>query len=1328
MDEVSRLENQLSQLTEQLTQLNTTTKEQFKQAKLGNNYNPFSSAFAAPTYSSSVSLDGSGYQPMRLDKAQGRFNPFTHNRFDNQSIAASSLMYTNPQDRIRSDTNQVSSTGRLASGVAEAGSGLLGMNVGSAAGRVAGSVAAKAIGGILGMSLGPLGSVVGSLVGGAIGGAVGGSAFRLIDGSNQRIASNSIHKYMMENSYRFMNPNQSGGFGNPTGAGFGFKDSRQLSRDITLMSDDLNLNVKTLMDLTKSFSEGDLMKGVSSTKEFSKKFKDLTETAKSMAYLLNESVEDAGKFMSDLQLRGFDMSKLTNQTAKMKNLSQFLGKDVSQVTQTAIEYASGSVAGTNMNFTTALGNQTYSSTVMNAISDGYLKRGDKSYAAPYNLIKNMGGPEAAANVFGKIMNSVMVEGSGMQDQYLMAGTVYDVESQSWKFDSQRFEQFKKMGLNFNDGASYAQNALISDYAAKMKSIDPNFQVNPDLVYSEYFSNRQSIAGSVDAQDQGRILKAMVDAMRQEAPEKLGHLSDKAILMQSPLKFDETSAELATAYMKESDDNFSNQYDNSGFMAEYTAYRKATDTGLVGKMKKFGAGISNAVAEAGMQITAPVQNLLDQMTKHGTDFLFGNKDFDYQKEFMISDESLKRYFGDEAGRVDPSKLGKKFYEEFEKSLLAEQGKGKVVSKILLDEVHSMAQSTVKKSSAQQVLSGEDYNVRRWTSKDGLSSYAQQNYDLIQQLAIGNKISDQTLGYLGKAQNMTEAQLKSAAPELRRLVGEYGGNETLAIAAYEKGQAAVDKALQEAGIDATKLGEFRKNKDFTEFNRNPAVLALSNGYAQEMEKMTGAKAVEWQGSNGTIQSQSQAMIPAAGNDSRALLMGAIELNAAGVPSASGDSVLDARLKMLGIQTTDATSKAEKETLVSATESAYQSNIRNLEQYLFWGENDEFMKLSKEERDQTIGAYYSSLAGKEKITDRDKKLVKILSSNYDAVSNGEKFNASNSDTVISGEAETAYGKINSKSIKEITDEATKKDSDRYNAAQKNQKELSGWINSLELEGKTPKEAAEIKNEISRAIYSGDSEKLEALGEKYKIQMGPMSAFRNIVNQKDENGVPIVSFDPEAIKGEHTERAEILAKEVKANYAATQGLLSDLNFSPEAIAAMSLTPDQLETTGLQGVETSRRGIMDVAANAISSLTPEELTKLLRNGNFSEEELLALQGDANNKGFLTQSKDGSFSFTEGMNTREAAVRIAEYGIHQPEYGTGKDAENKEQTVKKELGEATGDLLTTAEKTTTVMIQGTKVLQDRMDQLAKQLGVPVPATSSSSAPSTGVGSQRGIGD
>ena len=1330
MADVSRLENQLSQLTEQLTKLNITTKEQFKQSKLGANYNPFSSAFAAPSYIPSMYLDGSPGNPVRLSRVKGKFSPFSHNRLDAVS-ETSNLSYLGPQDRIRSDTNEVSALGRKVEGVSGAGAGILGASLGSKAGQVVGaSVASKLIGGKLGLALGTLLPGVGGLAAGALGAAVGASAFKAVSGSNQRVSANAIHEYMMENSFKFMNPNQSDGTTNPLGSGFGYEDSRKLSREIPLMTDDLNLNVKTLMDLSKSFTEGDMMKGVNTTKEFSDRFKELTETAKTMAYLLNDSIEDAGQFMSDLQLRGFDTSKLANQSAKMKNLSQFLGKDVSEVAQTAVGHASNNVAGTNMSFTTALENQTYTTRIMSEISDSYLKRGDESYKSAYDLIKNMNGPEEAANMYAKVMQSTFLGDSHMQDQSLMAGLTYDLESDSFSFDKNKFDEFKKKDFTFGEGHEYAQRELVREYTKKKRVQDPDFQATPDLIYQEFFANRQRIVGSMDAQDQASVLQDSLAKMRKEAPDNLKNVSDRALLT-STFGFDETTAEMAVAVMRKSSENFSDEYENSGRLAEYVAKQKANNTGLVGDIKRFGANVSNTVAGFGMELTSPIQNLADRMTKAGSDYLFGNKDFDYTKEFGIKDEVLKEYFADDEGRVDPAKIGKNFYEAFEKGLKDAQKKGMVVSELLLGEVSAMAKSVVKRTSAEDVLSGEDYNVQRWKSDSGLSEYAKQNYAVIQEAAVKNKISDQALAYVGITQNMTPDLLEKAAPELQRLMKAYGGNETLAIAAFEKGEGVVDQALKAIDVD---IEGARERGDFTEFNRDENVSELSKNYAKEMETASGVKATEWQGTDRTIQSKSQAATTSKDSKdeqgkTRALLMGAIELNKGGLPRATGESTLDARLDALGVEFTSEMSRSEKEALLYVSENSYNENIRGLESYTRWGTDKGFLELSEEERGKTVNAYLSQLAGQENLTWRQSRAYEVIRQNEDDIIKGKfsvgssALKSSNTGTVNPLITSSSYDEINSTTIEELKSEAKKADTKIVSEAIKAQELAKVLVDNVDFGDISASDKAKGKQKIMSALYSGDQAQIDLVKKEFDFTDFEKQELTRLGSLKvGDTGLSLLGIDPEAYETKTQDQTQAAIAKTTAGHESAKLLLKDLNFSDDYINSVSLSSEEIEASSLAAVEAKKQDMLDRAADTIALLSDSDLTELLNNGSFSESELEALtSGASENRNSLIQNEDGLFSFNKDIDEKASAKLIAEYGLEEFKPGLSKEGteEDKREEAKKELNDATAGLLESMESTTDVLIQGTDKLIKRQDELAQKLDIYIPSINNSGAPKSG---------
>ena len=1336
MAEMSRLENQLSLLTEQLTQLNTTTKEQFKQAKLGGNYNPFSSAYAAPAYSNSMGLDGNEGS-FRLDKARGRFNPFGHNRLDGGT--ESRLLYVSPQDRIRSDTNEVSEMGRKASGLGEAVSGLKGMTLGSTAGQVVGAGIAAKLGGGTGAALSTLLAGGGMFVGGAVGAAVGGSAFKALSGTNQRIAANTLHKYMMENSFRFMNPNQSEGTTNPMGAGFGYKDSRELSRSIALMTDDTNLNVKTLMDLTKNFTEGDMMKGVNSTKDFTKRFKDLTETAKTMAYLLNDSIEDAGKFMSDMQLRGFDASKLAKETAKVKNLSQFLGKDVGEVAQNTANYASNITAGTNMDYTNAFSNQTFSAELMAKIQDRYLKEGDQSFQPGYNIIKNMNGPEEAASVLGKVLTSSLIQEDSLMNVAMMASADYDLETDSFKTNSRKMDRFAEMNLAPNEALAYAQKQIYNEYVNKMRTIDPGFEASQDLVMNKFFSNKQKLAGSMTGEDMLTGMKETINMVRKEAPDGLKGMTDSDILQSSTFNYDETTADLVAAAIKASEDGFAEGSRNRGLTALYTAEQKGKNTGFLGKIKQIGAGFGNAVAEVGMNFTAPIQDAVDQAVKHGSDFLFGNKDFNYQNEFGIDKDTAKNIFGDENGFIDPSKIGEDFYEEFKEGLMRAQRDGKVVSTLLLNEVTAMAGSVVKSASASEILSGEDYRVKRWTSKEGLGEYATEHYDAIQKAAVENQISDQMLAYIGKTKNMNQGQLEAAAPELKRLMEAYGGNETLALAAYERGQEALDKSLSEVvGDDLIKA---RESKDFTDFNKNTDVSQFSKDLAKEMEERAGTPTSEWKGESSISQSKNQSAIVAENkNANRDLLMGAIDLTNAGLPKASGETILNARMKSLGIEVTPGMTASEKERALFLKESGYEDNIKYLESYTKTGSNKKFLELSEEEREKTINAYLSKMAGKDKLSKDEQSTVDSLKRNYDAIIKGST--VSGNSFGLSGLHLSEMNEVaalseyatnsNSKTEKQLMEDAKILDDNTYNQSKLAHERAKEFVGALKFEGKDADESADAKKKIIDALYAGDSGKLETLAKEYGISDSwYMVGMRDLVGAKiDGTDIRALSVDPEAEKGARIREASGLANRVRYDYEGVKAALSHLGWKDEDIAKISISDEKFKTTTFAAKEANRQAMIDIGAAGVAALDDAELTALMNSGLFDDSEIASLTKEDGTNPFKV-NKDGTFSFSGTEADRTTAARDLLLLASSEEYDPG--FENTKQAAEKETGDklvdAASSLYSSVDIAAGFITDTYKLIDQRIAAAAAANGVAVPSAKAGGAGTTsnmeyGSGNQR----
>lgn len=1371
MSELLQLQNQLSALTEQLAELNKTTKEQYRKSKLGNKYNPFSSEYASTV--SSSDLDITAEDVVRLKQFKKRLNPFTNNRLDSDSINASRMMYLSPQERIRFDTRESERYARMGRGVAEVVAGAVGAKIGGGLGAAAGGAAALALGGLTGGALSLLLAGTGSFVGGGIGASMGAKAFNGLSGQNERASAGAIHKYMMENSFRFLNPTQSRGQNNPIGAGFGYKDSRELSRNITMMTDDTNLSAKTLMELTRSFSEGNLMKGVNNTKEFSKRFKGLAETAKKMAYLLNDSVEDAGKFMSELQIKGYDMSRIGTGIAKMKNLSQYLGKETSEVVQTAIEKAGANVAGTNNSFTTAVENQTYSSQLMSSIQDAFLKGNDPSYKTGYNVVQNLGGPEEAASVLDQITRSMLGgEKSSMTDQVVLAGAVYNAETKSFSYDAKKANDFMKMGLSAQEGFDYAQSALEQEYYSKMKEKYPDQKIDPMAGLSEFYSNKQSIIGDIESPDRLQMIRMAMDQFRKEP--RMANMSDQFLLTKG-MGLDETSANLIGVALRKSTDTFAAQYEDAGKTANYMAERRKDDTGLTGAIKKAGSKVMNDIATAGMVATNPITDFVDKVAKSGSDFLFGKKDFNAEAEFGVSSDVFSKYLSGPAGTVDIEKMGDNFYTEFVKGLEQAQKNGKsTISNILLTEMRNLRDGAARGdggdgtlqgvTTARSIASGKDYLVSRWDSKDGLSGYNNTNYDKIKETAKKYEISDQTLGFIGQSHNLKPEDLETAAAKLQKYTKDYGGNETLAIAAYDAGQTAVDQKLASLGIDEQKIKEMRSNGNFSVLNGNTAVSQFSKDFmnlkAQEAKITESAYA----GKSKTIQSKSTvskspAEIAAAPPQEIGTILAAVS-NAISNKSSEGlkaDGVIDARLKALGIEVKPGMSLAEKEALLAGGAKSFSPGIADLEAYVMSdkqalrkrelgdksdGKAKEFEALPVEERMKVINAYLSKTAADGATgTAYEKEMFKRVQSNYDEFQAGTnpKFNKETVGAISSTSPRlklfTQYTKVDGESVDsgikminldELSKIAEQADKDSVKTVTKAQKDAEKFLAKLKLDPKKATNPALAKQELTSALYSGDAARMEEVATKYGLSKKEKEQMiRTGTLKVGDSDTFALSANASAIKDDNKNVAAAMINKTKFEYAAAQSLLSDLEFSDDEIDALSIPAAKLGKTTIDAIQANKGNLMKKAADKFATMSDAELNKVLAGGRFSTEEIgLLTKDNGDGKAGLTY-KDGAYSFAPGVNKAALSEQMAEYARETWDAGNpeGKpikeSQDDKGEGASKNLGKATDGMVSTMETTTDVMIEATKVLLAKQEALAKIVGVRIP-TPQKSSPTTGM--------
>lgn len=172
-----------------------------------------------------------------------------------------------------------------------------GERVGGGAAGIGSAVGSMGVGSIMGRVLG--GGIVGSLAGGMIGSM---AASTVMDAVGQR---REISNYLENTSYRYITPGSNMADGRRGGMSAGFR--QQTTEMIRQM--DIKDPFTSTEDLTMILQQGTqkgMFAGTQNMEDFKKKFKELTDTVKTVTRTLNQSLEEAMTTVKELKSIGVD--------------------------------------------------------------------------------------------------------------------------------------------------------------------------------------------------------------------------------------------------------------------------------------------------------------------------------------------------------------------------------------------------------------------------------------------------------------------------------------------------------------------------------------------------------------------------------------------------------------------------------------------------------------------------------------------------------------------------------------------------------------------------------------------------------------------------------------------------------------------------------------------------------------------------------------------------------------------------------------------------------------------------------------------------------------
>lgn len=353
--------------------------------------------------------------------------------------------------------------------------------------------AGQTVGGALGTG------IVGSIVGGMAGGAVlGAYADIAADQTKQTFAYN---RYLAQNSYRFINPFESKNDRNVSG--FSRNERWDTSNWLRKFNTDMKISDDDTMTLLKGFTEGDLLRDVSDVDTFKKKMTDLTKSVKTMALSLNETYEEVVQTMADLKKAGLDTRDYKAIAGLGKVTASLTGQDAGDVVNYQKNLASALSNGTslNVNKTMSLVQGTesflgalYTDAEKNQSNEDLSQKQRDDATLLFNRINNRGGIEGATSDYLQVSKELLGSNGTWFNQNGAAFYDWDEESQTWKFNKDKYNQLKGRSLSeINAEATRTLEASqggVGDMTATQKWLENS----GNIMMGDFGANLQDLAG------------------------------------------------------------------------------------------------------------------------------------------------------------------------------------------------------------------------------------------------------------------------------------------------------------------------------------------------------------------------------------------------------------------------------------------------------------------------------------------------------------------------------------------------------------------------------------------------------------------------------------------------------------------------------------------------------------------------------------------------------------------------------------------------------------------------------------------------------------------
>lgn len=407
-------------------------------------------------------------------------------------------------------------------------------------GMIAGQSFFRPIAGIATTAMSIGGNLLGSAIPG-IGGFVAGPALGALaaaygaNGLKQAEIKSVYDQYMLNYSSGFIDFTESNNM--RSGQGFSVAESMKMGQSIYNMAPSLRLSQDQMQNLTMQFAESGMLRSSSSVQDTSNKIKDLSRQAKEISVMLNQTVESAAEFMSQMNKIGLASGDYTGVASGIKLSSGLFGVDTGTLASATVNNIATLVSGTGISGINAANNTTLNTMMGGMIYSQYSKANPNTMtydqSTAYNYMNNIGRENVGAEI------------SSIQNAILNSQFAAPFIAANYKYNSQTGQMEHVGGVNLS-GMNLSEIGRIGS-----QNLSAGGQQNASAVTQFMDTAGQRATNDFSSTQQISMIRDIVNGLIQQSGGKL--TATQALT--STFGLSQQQASMYSQYLNVSDESF-----------------------------------------------------------------------------------------------------------------------------------------------------------------------------------------------------------------------------------------------------------------------------------------------------------------------------------------------------------------------------------------------------------------------------------------------------------------------------------------------------------------------------------------------------------------------------------------------------------------------------------------------------------------------------------------------------------------------------------------------------------------------------------------------------